>query len=148
VETVVDDVTGELLGNLIDQLSSGMVKDIVAIPGLTKKNRPTNLIRIICDHSNLNNILTTLFMETGTLGARIQDTTRVVCPRSIVTMMVNVSGRDFEVRVKITKNSDSKLVSFKPEFNDVRQIAQMTGLPVKKALELVSAHITQKISDI
>jgi uncharacterized protein (TIGR00299 family) protein len=148
VETVVDDVSGELLGNLIDRLSSGMVKDIVTIPGLTKKNRPANLIRIICDHSNLNTILTILFMETGTLGARIQDTTRVIRPRSIVTMTVNISGRDFEVRVKITKNSDSKLVSFKPEFNDVRQIAQMTGLPVKNALELISAHISRKISGI
>jgi hypothetical protein len=36
------------------------VKDIIAIPGIAKKNRPTHLIRIICDHANLNDVLTIL----------------------------------------------------------------------------------------
>ena len=148
VETVVDDVSGEIIGNLIERLSSGMVKDMIVIPGITKKNRLSNLIRVICDHSKLNSVVTCLFMETGTLGARIQDITRVAIPRSMVTMMVNVSGLDFQIRVKITKGSDSKLVSFKPEFDDVKQVALQTGLPVKKALELITADITGKISGI
>ncbi len=148
VETVVDDVSGEVLGNLIEQLSSDLVRDIVIIPGITKKNRPTNLIRIICDHSKLNNVLTVLFNETGTLGARIQDTTRIVRPRSVVTMMLNISGIDFKVRVKITSGSDNRIVGVKPEFNDLREIARMTGLPLRKALELVTSQITHKISEI
>ncbi len=148
VETVVDDISGEVIGNLIERLSSGMVKDIIVIPGITKKNRPSNLIRIICDHSKLNSVVTCLFMETGTLGASIQDISRVSSPRSLVTMMVRVSGLDFRIRVKITKGSDSKLVSFKPEFDDVKQVAQQTGLSVKKALELISSDIAVKISGI
>ena len=148
IETVVDDVSGELLGNLIEQLSSDIVKDVVVIPGITKKNRPSNLIRIICAHSKLNDVLTVLFMETGTLGAIVQDISRIVRPRSIVTMMVNISGMDFNVRVKITRGSDSKIVGSKAEFNDVKQIARLTGLPLRKALELVSSQIALKISGI
>ena len=148
VETVVDDISGEIIGNMIERLSSGMVKDIIVIPGITKKNRPSSLIRIICDHSKLNSIVTVLFMETGTLGAMIHDVTRVTSPRSIVTMMVSVSGLDFQIRVKLARGSDTKLVSFKPEFDDVKQIALATGLPVKKALELISADITGKIGGI
>src|SRR3712207_2550324 len=56
VETNIDDASGELLGNLIEQLSN-ITKDVTVIPGTTKKNRPTYLIRIISESMQLNNVL-------------------------------------------------------------------------------------------
>ncbi len=146
IETSVDDVSGEIIGNLIEQLSAGAVKDVMVIPGITKKNRPTHLIRIICDHANLNNVLTILFRETGTIGARFQEIQRLVLPRSIVTIPVNISGVDFNVRVKVTRGSNAEALGVKPEFDDVKVIASTTGISVKRALELVSAQITCKIN--
>jgi pyridinium-3,5-bisthiocarboxylic acid mononucleotide nickel chelatase len=146
IETTVDDISGEIIGNLIEQLSAGAVKDVIAIPGIAKKNRPTYLIRIICDHENLNNILTTVFRETGTIGARFQDIQRLVLPRSIVTVPVNISGSDFNVRVKISRGLNSEALSVKPEFDDVKVIASTIGISVKRVLELVNAQITYKIN--
>jgi hypothetical protein len=142
----VDDISGEIIGNLIEQLSAGAVKDVIAIPGIAKKNRPTHLIRIICDHANLNNVLTTLFRETGTIGARFQEIQRFVLPRSIVTIPVNISGYDFNVRVKISRGLNAEALGVKPEFDDVKAIASTTGISVKRALELVSAQVTYKIN--
>lgn len=146
IETTLDDISGEIIGNLIEQLSAGAVKDVIAIPGIAKKNRPTHLIRIICDHANLNNVLTTLFKETGTIGARFQEIQRLILPRSIVTVPVNISGYDFNVRVKISRGLNAEALGIKPEFDDVKVIASTTGISVKRALELVSAQITYKIN--
>jgi uncharacterized protein (TIGR00299 family) protein len=146
VETTVDDISGEIIGNLIEQLSKGAVKDVIAIPGIAKKNRPAHLIRIICDHANLNNVLTTLFRETGTIGARFQEIQRLVLPRSIVTIPVNISGYDFNVRVKISRGLNAETLGVKPEFDDVKVIASTTGISVKRALELVCAQVTYKIN--
>jgi uncharacterized protein (TIGR00299 family) protein len=146
IETTVDDISGEIIGNLIEQLSAGAVKDVIAIPGIGKKNRPTHLIRIICDHANLNNVLTTLFREAGTIGARFQEIQRLVLPRSIVTVPVNISGYDFNVRVKISRGLNAEALGVKPEFDDVKDIASTTGISVKRAMELVSAQITYKIN--
>jgi pyridinium-3,5-bisthiocarboxylic acid mononucleotide nickel chelatase len=146
IETTVDDISGEIIGNLIEQLSAGAVKDVIAIPGIAKKNRPAHLIRIICDHANLNNVLTTLFRETGTIGARFQEIQRLVLPRSIVTIPVNISGYDFNVRVKISRGLNAETLGVKPEFDDVKVIASTTGISVKRALELVSAQVTYKIN--
>ena len=104
------------------------------------------MIRIICDHANLNNVLTILFRETGTIGARFQEIQRLVLPRSIVTIPVNISGVEFNVRVKITRGSNDESLGVKPEFDDVKVIASTTGISVKRALELVSAQITCKIN--
>jgi uncharacterized protein (TIGR00299 family) protein len=146
IEATVDDISGEIIGNLIERLSAGAVKDVIAIPGIAKKNRPAHLIRIICDHANLNNVLTTLFRETGTIGARFQEIQRLVLPRSIVTIPVNISGYDFNVRVKISRGLNAEALGVKPEFDDVKVIASTTGISVKRALELVSAQVTYKIN--
>jgi pyridinium-3,5-bisthiocarboxylic acid mononucleotide nickel chelatase len=146
IETSVDDISGEIIGNLIEQLSAGAVRDVMVMPGISKKNRPTHLIRIICDHANLNNVLTILFRETATIGARFQEIQRLVLPRSNVTIPINISGTDFNVRVKITRGLDAEALSMKPEFDDVKVIASTTGISVKRALELVSAQIAYKIN--
>lgn len=147
VETSVDDVSGEIIGNLIEQLSAEAVKDVIAIPGIAKKNRCTYLIRIICDHANLNGVLMMLFRETGTIGARFQEIQRLVLPRSIITVPVNICGYDFTVRAKIARGLNSETLSIKPEFEDVKVIASTAGVSVKRALELVSAQITYKINE-
>ena len=146
IETAVDDISGEIIGNLIEQLSAGAVKDVIAIPGIAKKNRPTHLIRIICDHANMSDVLTILFRETGSTGARFQEIQRYVLPRSIVTIPVNICGYDFNVRVKIARGLNSEAISVKPEFDDLKLIASTAAISVKRASELVSAQVTGKIN--
>jgi hypothetical protein len=144
IETNIDDATGELLGNLVDKLSE-VVKDVTVISGTTKKSRPSYLIRIISEKGNLQNVLEVLFAESGTLGARVQEVERFVLPRTIVTMPVTVGGIEFDVHVKVAKDGDGKIMSAKPEFEDVKIIASRCQLSVKRTLELVTAQVLQKL---
>ena len=144
VETNIDDVSGELVGNLIEQLSN-ITKDVTVIPGTTKKNRPTCLIRIISESTQLNNVLELLFSESGTLGARVQEVERIVLPRDIVTMSVNVNGNVLNVRVKIVKDSSGQITNVKPEFEDIKVIAAKCQIPVRRAMDQVKAEVIKKL---
>lgn len=144
VETNVDDASGELIGNLVERLTD-ITKDVTVIPSTTKKSRPAYLIRIISENAQLNNVLQVLFSESGTLGARVQEVERFVLPRAILTVPVTVSGNTFNVHVKVAKDSAGRMISAKPEFEDVKIIASRCQISVKRAMELVSADVTQKI---
>jgi uncharacterized protein (DUF111 family) len=146
VETNIDDASGELVGNLIEQLSEA-AKDVTVISGLTKKNRPTYLIRIISESTQLNSVLELLFNESGTLGARVQEVERVVLPRGILTMSVNINGNVFDVRVKIVKDSSGQITNVKPEFEDIKVIATKCQIPVKRAMDQVRAEVLKKLGE-
>ena len=144
VETNIDDASGELVGNVIEQLSD-IAKDVTVISGTTKKNRPTYLIKIISESTQLNNVLELLFNESGTLGARVQEVERIVLPRDIVTMSVNINGNVLDVRVKIVKDSSGQITNVKPEFEDIKVIATKCQIPVKKAMDQVKAEVMKKL---
>jgi uncharacterized protein (TIGR00299 family) protein len=144
VETNIDDASGELVGNVIEQLSD-IAKDVTVISGTTKKNRPTYLIKIISESTQLNNVLELLFNESGTLGARVQEVERIILPRDIVTMSVNINGNVLDVRVKIVKDSSGQITNVKPEFEDIKVIATRCQIPVKKAMDQVKAEVIKKL---
>ncbi|MDQ5859805.1 MAG: LarC family nickel insertion protein, partial [Thermoproteota archaeon] len=144
VETNIDDASGELVGNVIEQLSD-IAKDVTVISGTTKKNRPTYLIKIISESTQLNNVLELLFNESGTLGARVQEVERIVLPRDVVTMSVNINGNTLDVRVKVVKDSSGQVTNVKPEFEDIKVIATKCQIPVKKAMDQVKAEVIKKL---
>ncbi|MGI0037390.1 MAG: nickel pincer cofactor biosynthesis protein LarC [Nitrososphaera sp.] len=145
IETNVDDVTGEILGNLVDRLSE-VAKDVTVLSGTTKKSRPSYLIRIISEKGNLQSVLEILFAESGTLGARVQEVERFVLPRTILTVPVTLGDNLFNVHVKVAKDSvTGRVTNVKPEFEDIKIIASRCQLSVKRTLELVTAQVLQKV---
>ena len=144
VETNIDDASGELVGNLVEQLAD-VAKDVTVISGTTKKGRPTYLIRIISENTRLNNVLELLFDESGTLGARVQEVERIVLPRAMMTMSVDINDNIFDVRVKIVKNSAGRITNVKPEFEDIRVIATKCQMPVKRAMDQVRTEVMKKL---
>ena len=146
VETNIDDASGELVGNVIEQLSD-IAKDVTVISGTTKKNRPTYLIKIISESTQLNNVLELLFNESGTLGARVQEVERIVLPRDIFSMSVNINDNVLDVRVKIVKDSSGRITNVKPEFEDIKVIATKCQMPVKRAMDQVRAEVMKKLGE-
>jgi uncharacterized protein (TIGR00299 family) protein len=144
VETNIDDASGELVGNLVEQLAE-VAKDVTVISGTTKKSRPTYLIRIISENERLNNVLELLFDESGTLGARVQEVERIVLPRAIKTVSVDINGNIFDVRLKIVKDSAGRITNVKPEFEDIKVIATKCQMPVKRAMDQVRAEVMKKL---
>jgi hypothetical protein len=147
VETNVDDITGENLGALMDRLGMTETKDVTVIPGLSKKNRPNYTIRIITDYTQLDTILDILFMETGTLGVRIQETNRIVLSRDTVRMKCKILNDEFSIQVKVSKDSYGNMVNAKPEFEDIRKISRVLRIPLRVANQLALSEIQIRFGD-
>jgi uncharacterized protein (TIGR00299 family) protein len=145
LETNVDDVSGEVIGNLIDVVMEAGALDVVAIPGISKKNRPVYVIRVITDQSNMNNIMNLLFRESGSLGIRIQELHRFVLPRTVLSVQVDIDDKHFNVHVKIAKDAMGSTIVIKPEFEDIKFIASQLGMPFKRTMDLVTAKSLQRL---
>ena len=147
VETNLDDISGELVGNMIEQITKFGAKDVTVIQGISKKNRPTHLIRVISDHIHLNCIVDLIFRESGTTGVRIQEIERIVLPRSILTIPVKIHDNIFNIHVKITRDSYGKTITIKPEFQDIIDIASKIGISVKQALDLTNSELFHNVGN-
>ena len=139
LETNVDDVSGEILGNLIDKLMEKNAKDVSIFHGITKKGRPTNLVSVICNDENIDEIIDTLVLETGTLGVRVSTSNRFIVPRSNHTVSVTLNGQSFEVNYK--KSSFKGRTDFKIEFDDLKTISNIIDKSIKDTESLLRKQI-------
>ena len=128
LETNVDDVSGEILGHLIEKIMDQGAKDVSIYPGITKKGRPTNLVCVICDDVKVDTIIDTLVLETGTLGIRISNSNRFIVPRSNHNFSLTFDGKSFEVNYK--KSSHNGKTHFKIEFDDLKNMSNALDKPI------------------
>ncbi|GIU70895.1 MAG: TIGR00299 family protein [Candidatus Nitrosocaldaceae archaeon] len=142
LETNVDDVSGEMLGNVIDELLSAGAKDVSIIPSITKKSRLASIVRVICDNNSLVNMIEILTKGLGTLGIRVQHIDRYILPRSIISIPLTINEEVFTVRVKIGKFDG--ITSIKPEFDDVKHIASRTGLSISLIKALIDKEVASR----
>ncbi len=137
LETNVDDVSGEIVGHTVDRLLVEGAKDVSVIPMFTKKNRPGQIIKVIADQKDIGHLSDVLINETGTLGVRVY-----LCERHIVTQetqFVDVLIGDVKetVKVKVSKNRNGIIIRIKPEYDDLKGLAEKTNKPLRELSELV-----------
>jgi uncharacterized protein (TIGR00299 family) protein len=129
LETNVDDVTGEVLGNLLDLLMDEGALDVSIVPALMKKGRPANIVKVIAKQEDMDRFSRIVMRETGSLGIRIFPSLhRYVARREERTIGVEIEGRNFQVRVKVSFVGDERL-QIKAEHEDCKNIASEVGLP-------------------
>lgn len=144
IETNIDDLNGEIIGNLIEVLMREGARDVTIIPGITKKNRPVNIIRVLSDIVKTDSLIDKLFKETGTSGIRINEINRITLERNIIIIQVTINHSKYDVKVKITKDSSNNIINIKPEFNDLKNIANSEDSSLKAIQELVMFQIFKK----
>lgn len=144
LETNVDDVSGELLGNLIEKIMANGAKDVTISSAITKKGRPTNLVSVICDSEVMNKIIDLLILETGTLGVRIRTSERYTVPRTVEKIPITILDTNFQVNCKITYEGSS-IKNFKVEFADIQTISNSINQPFKKTEELIRIAVKKKL---
>ena len=139
LDTNVDDVTGEVLGSLIDDLMSNGAKDVMITSGITKKNRPTNLVTVLCDDTTIHKIIDIITLQTGTLGVRVRRSTRFVIPRTTVSVALTVDGTTFDnISYKINPTTGKIL---KIEFDDIKRVSDGLCVSVSEAQTLIKNAI-------
>ncbi len=135
LETNLDNVTGELMGNIFNVLMNKGARDVSIIPTITKKNRPGYLLRVIAmpaDHDVLSEMI---IRETGTLGVRvIPFVHRNIASRKIVPVQFHINGIEVEIRIKVGMIGKD-IISVKPEYEDVRKVSSERGMPLKEVMD-------------
>lgn len=143
LETNVDDVSGEVLGNMIEKIMAQGAKDVTISSAITKKGRPTNLVSVICDSDTMNSIMDLLVTETGTLGVRVRTSERYIVPRAVKTLSVNIQGQSFDVRYKTRDLNNGS--HFKIESDDIKEISSVLSISFKETEELLNQEIRKKL---
>lgn len=70
MEVNLDDISGEWLGYVMDQLFEAGANDVFYTPIYMKKNRPGVMLQVLCDQKMIIRMKEILFAETTTLGIR------------------------------------------------------------------------------
>jgi uncharacterized protein (TIGR00299 family) protein len=136
LETNVDDATGEVLGYTMDKLLAEGAKDVSIIPMYTKKNRPGQIIKVIADQKDTQHLSQVLIDETGTLGVRVYFCERHIINRELLMVDLLVMGNKETVKVKVAKNLKGEIINIKPEFEDLKRLAEKTKMPLREISEI------------
>jgi hypothetical protein len=134
IETNVDDVTGEILGSLIDMLMKEGALDVTVVPAVMKKGRSGSVISIISRENDARKLSAVLMRETGSLGVRVFPALhRLIAERRIES--VEVMGRSVPVKIG---SIGGEIISVKPEHDVCRRIAEELNIPVKDIIRIAS----------
>lgn len=139
LETNVDDVSGEVLGNMIEKVMKDGALDASIYPGITKKGRPTSLVSVMCKRADVERLVGTMVSETGTLGVRVSESARFVVPRTIHDISVSIDGITFHARFK--RSTFKGRTGFKIEFDDLKRISEAVDKPIKETESLIRREI-------
>ncbi|MFO7797153.1 MAG: nickel pincer cofactor biosynthesis protein LarC [Promethearchaeati archaeon] len=139
IETNVDDVSGEIIGDFIEQMEN-KVLDIQVIHCLTKKNRPSYIIKILCDPENKFKIIEEILENLGTLGVRYYDIDRICVDREIKSLNIEIDNTIYSVRYKISfiiKENQKKIINIKPEYEDLKKLRDITNYSIKRLKSII-----------
>jgi uncharacterized protein (TIGR00299 family) protein len=147
LETNLDDATGEVIGYAVDKLLYEGARDVSIIPAFSKKNRPTQIIKVIADKASLEHLSRTLVEETGTLGVRIYPCERRVLDRESTSIEVMIDDIKELINVKVAKDNRGEIIQMKPEYKDVKKLADRTGRPLREIMDAVKKTARELLSE-
>jgi len=137
LETNVDDVTGQVLGNLIDELLAAGAKDVSIIPATMKKGRSGSIIQVIAKPLDSDRLARKIIEETGSLGVRIIPVKhRLIAQREMGKVDITIKGRVFPIAVKIARDLHGALLNISAEFEDCKKASHEAGVPVREVIRL------------
>ncbi len=138
LETNADDVSGEVLGNLFEELLAMGARDVAILPATMKKGRPAHVIKVIAKPEDTAKLARKIIIETGSLGVRVIPTRhRLMAARRIELVKFEIERQTYESAVKIARDSEGILLNISAEFEDCKKIAKTTGIPVKEIMRKV-----------
>ncbi|WP_203247620.1 nickel insertion protein [Sporosarcina beigongshangi] len=132
MEVNLDDISGEVLGYLMDLLIESGANDVYYTSIYMKKNRPGTLLQLLCSQENLEKMKHILFTETTTLGIRYYPISVHRLERRFRT--VKIEWGTVTVKDGIY---DGQVIQSSPEFEECKKIAEQHHIPLKKVYEQV-----------
>ncbi|WP_457550238.1 nickel pincer cofactor biosynthesis protein LarC2 [Archaeoglobus sp.] len=123
LETNVDDIPGEFVAHAMEEILKDAI-DAYVFTCIGKKGRPCFMLKVLANDKKALNLAKKMCRELPTLGVRIYKVGRYKVNRETIEKTVELFGKEFKLRVKVSE------VSIKPEFEDVRKIANELNKPL------------------
>lgn len=124
IETNIDDMTGEMLGYVMEKLISEKALDVFFSPIQMKKNRPGVKLTVLCNPSEIQKFSKLIITETTSLGVRYCLKNRLISKRLIEEIEIG----DETFKIKKTSFDGVEKKSF--EYEDLAKEAKKTGKPI------------------
>ncbi len=146
LETNVDNVTGEVLGNLIEVLMAEGAKDVSIVPAQMKKGRSGHIIKVVVAPQDTSRIAHRIMEETGSLGVRVMQVKhRFIANREQRRVKVSIKGVEREVGVKIGMDARGYLLNVAAEFEDAKRVATELKMPLREVIKLVEENARKNL---
>jgi uncharacterized protein (TIGR00299 family) protein len=113
LETNLDRTSPEIIGGIFAELLAAGALDVFLTPTLMKKNRPGQLLTVLCKNETLDELAKIVFQRGLTLGIRVGTIPRIKLKRE--ETVISTEGGD--VSVKIARLDNRKLIF--PEYDDM-----------------------------
>ena len=136
LETNLDDISGQVVGYLIERCLGAGALDAWATPIQMKKSRPGVVFAALADEGLADRVERTVFTESGTLGVRRHRVRRAKLERLERTLSTSLG----DVRVKFARGPGG-LSRAAPEYDDVARIAGERGVPFRHAFEVITREL-------
>ncbi|HEU5383953.1 MAG TPA: nickel pincer cofactor biosynthesis protein LarC [Ktedonobacteraceae bacterium] len=136
----IDNMTGELLGDVMERLLAAGALDVSYQPLQMKKNRPAVLLTLICQLEDSERLARLVLVETSTLGVRVQQVQRRKAQRS-QEQIVTPFG---PLLIKV-KRLGTQVLSASPEYEDCRRVARAQHVPLAEVYEVAHQVIARTI---
>jgi pyridinium-3,5-bisthiocarboxylic acid mononucleotide nickel chelatase len=140
LESNIDNMTGELLGGLMDKLFAAGALDVNYTPIQMKKNRPAVMLTIICRVEEGNAMAELLLSESSTLGVRISQVQRLKAQRLLERIETPVGPISMKV-----KRLGNRIISATPEYAECQRIAMEKRLPLEDVYEIARQVIKTRL---
>lgn len=131
IESHIDNMSGELLGGLMERLFASGALDVSYAPLQMKKNRPATQLTIICAPEEGEQLALLVLQETSTLGVRIQHVQRRKAQRSQERIETPLGS----MLVKV-KRLGTRVISAAPEYEECQRVARERNVPLSEVYEI------------
>ncbi|MDT2811935.1 DUF111 family protein [Vagococcus lutrae] len=136
LECQLDDMTGEHLGHVLEQLVAKKgVLDVYYTPVHMKKNRPGVLLSTLVTADSVTEIEDYLLLFTSTFGIRKREVNRTILDRKIITYLSPFGKIDIKVGFK-----QGKIIKAVPEYECVKKQALETNIPFHQVYSTVQTY--------
>lgn len=139
LEANLDDMNPQIYGYFAQCAFDAGALDVYSTPVQMKKNRPGQLISVVCKPELADRLTALLFRETTTLGVRRSNVQRQRLEREIVDVETSLGA----VRMKVGRLNGC-IMNAAPEYEDCRRIAELRGVPLKEVLAEAAFQFQRK----
>jgi pyridinium-3,5-bisthiocarboxylic acid mononucleotide nickel chelatase len=138
LETNLDDINSEILGNFVETALGQGALDVFHTPIQMKKNRPGVLLTVIAREVDADRFSELILTQTTSFGVRRYAVER----RKLRREMTQVKTPHGTVDVKLGR-LDGRVVQAAPEFESCKKLAAAANIPLKAVYEAAAQALKQ-----